>query len=80
MYFYSLQKHKEMLLNYDILTCMLFGVSVLKLIKYIYIFIALYFWYKPIFRSSKYNLVLLDYLVYMYIGLTDRIVLCVAIN
>lgn len=48
MYFYSLQKHKEMLLNYDILTCMLFGVSVLKLIKYIYIFIALYFWYKPI--------------------------------
>lgn len=48
MYFYSLQKHKEMLLNYDILTCMLFGVFVLKLIKYIYIFIALYFWYKPI--------------------------------
>lgn len=48
MYFYSLQKHKEMLLNYDILTCMLFGVSVLKLIRYIYILIALYFRYKPI--------------------------------
>lgn len=54
MYFYSLQKHKEMLLNYDILTCMLFGVSVLKLIKYIYIFIALYFWYKVVSIISFY--------------------------